>query len=1022
MAVFETIEIPLKIMGAESVAFLVTTGQEVENLTQKTNSLAASEARLRIELQQTTRDLLAARKAYILAEGGSESFRQETLANIVALEAQQVALKNQVNHLGLSGRAANQTKNFYKGANSVFLESGRIANDLAVLGYGNLTHALIGVSNNMEGLLLSTKRVIAQENGVKGAVKAMAKSFFGFGGVLFLVQAAATGLVIFGDDLAEFFNKTGFEAKKAGDAYREALEELIKFDLHVDSVTLDTVDQARAQTAHWNDELDEAEEALGRARISQDRYTGSGAFVVQFTRELVGLNAELRQSVKTARAEVGRGEAALKTYSDQVEIATEVTQRLGITTDELNEHMGDLADIDMERMFLGLERVGATPLEILGIKLGILRNEMQFLARDSEEFREMEVEENQLLLQIERERLSVARKQERLDQTASDKRQKELKRLLDSFDELESALSIESLENETDRALSSITLQWIERLDIIEEALEAELIMREDANAVALMSDQLLARERVEVLRNAAARIASEGRSIIERENELNLMRLALTTENGEAVFNMRLKHVVQERQLLDDMLIEFAQGNDELLAILRAQSAEHLEELSQDAIEIGLELDAFRQERRQDEAEAEAEHILRLAEINDRRLELMGIGEEEVLRRRLERLNEELELAETTAERRRELIEEIQETELDAAEAATSAIEATYDRRVDAVERWADRTFELLDAILDNERRYTATDIALTHLRFDERREELEARLRDGESVNLELNKLAQDRAQFEQDVERDKNQVILALSREFLSIARDLGSELLKSFVERAVREVGIHVAAETAKTTATVVGVNIRKGAKTSEIATNLVVAGSTMVETGAEASKAAAASVPFPFNLAAIAFAIAAVVGMFASMKSAFGFASGGYVGRQGASGRDSIPAMLGSGEAVLNRHQQQYVEVALASRYGFGLDELFKREGTPHYLSTPKRHTLTTPPKFASGGFATSRPDEGMLNALGGIRFDLQILDASMAKAMNRPAVLISPDRTWRDGGKAGTRYAASTNPRRRRTG
>lgn len=66
------------------------------------------------------------------------------------------------------------------------------------------------------------------------------------------------------------------------------------------------------------------------------------------------------------------------------------------------------------------------------------------------------------------------------------------------------------------------------------------------------------------------------------------------------------------------------------------------------------------------------------------------------------------------------------------------------------------------------------------------------------------------------------------------------------------------------------------------------------------------------------------------------------AGGGWIGMPGQAGRDEVPALLGAGEAVLNRHQQIPVESALRAQYGIGLDELFQRERRPHYLASGGR--------------------------------------------------------------------------------
>jgi hypothetical protein len=61
----------------------------------------------------------------------------------------------------------------------------------------------------------------------------------------------------------------------------------------------------------------------------------------------------------------------------------------------------------------------------------------------------------------------------------------------------------------------------------------------------------------------------------------------------------------------------------------------------------------------------------------------------------------------------------------------------------------------------------------------------------------------------------------------------------------------------------------------------------------------------------------------------------GKAGGGWIGSQGMRGQDTVPVMLGAGEAVLNRHQQGVVEGC--SGQGF-LDRLFSKVRTPHYMA------------------------------------------------------------------------------------
>jgi hypothetical protein len=75
------------------------------------------------------------------------------------------------------------------------------------------------------------------------------------------------------------------------------------------------------------------------------------------------------------------------------------------------------------------------------------------------------------------------------------------------------------------------------------------------------------------------------------------------------------------------------------------------------------------------------------------------------------------------------------------------------------------------------------------------------------------------------------------------------------------------------------------------------------------------------------------------------------AAGGWVGLPGQAGPDMVPAMLGEGEAVLNRHQQAIVEGLLGE--GF-LDRLFATVQRPHYLAKGGRAERQ---RFAAGGLA-----------------------------------------------------------------
>ena len=102
------------------------------------------------------------------------------------------------------------------------------------------------------------------------------------------------------------------------------------------------------------------------------------------------------------------------------------------------------------------------------------------------------------------------------------------------------------------------------------------------------------------------------------------------------------------------------------------------------------------------------------------------------------------------------------------------------------------------------------------------------------------------------------------------------------------------------------------------------------------------------------------------------SSVQGRAGGGWIGQRGQVGGDTVPAMLGVGEAVLNRHQQAVVEGLLGE--GF-LDSLFANVQRPHYLA--KGGIVPVP------GFPGEQANASVLPMIAAVskRFGLTLTDA-----------------------------------------
>lgn len=109
----------------------------------------------------------------------------------------------------------------------------------------------------------------------------------------------------------------------------------------------------------------------------------------------------------------------------------------------------------------------------------------------------------------------------------------------------------------------------------------------------------------------------------------------------------------------------------------------------------------------------------------------------------------------------------------------------------------------------------------------------------------------------------------------------------------------------------------------------------------------------------------------------------GAATGGWIGKQGARGRDAGLYALGDGEAVLNWGHQNYVEPAMHAYYGHGLDTMFKRvrgvhAGDPGVGYATGRPSIVPIPSFPGEEISSRlvRLIERLIN-----RFNVTVTDA-----------------------------------------
>lgn len=103
-----------------------------------------------------------------------------------------------------------------KQAQTFLIDLGRTVNDLQVGAFGGLQMALIGISNNFESLIVGAKSL--RTTGLQGLVAALT----GPAGIVLALQTAITVGVLFGDKIAEAFNKGAKAAEEARARMRKA--------------------------------------------------------------------------------------------------------------------------------------------------------------------------------------------------------------------------------------------------------------------------------------------------------------------------------------------------------------------------------------------------------------------------------------------------------------------------------------------------------------------------------------------------------------------------------------------------------------------------------------------------------------------------------------------------------------------------------------------------------------------------------------------------------------------------------
>lgn len=299
----------------------------------------------------------------------------------------------------------------------------------------------------------------------------------------------------------------------------------------------------------------------------------------------------------------------------------------------------------------------------------------------------------------------------------------------------------------------------------------------------------------------------------------------------------------------------------------------------------------------------------------------------EKVLRERGEREQKAREkLAEQELKREKEVIsEELKMTldaldqevdaELEAIKETEKAQEEAFERRLRLVRRFTDAFVDLAFDELTRQPDMTDAQIDIQRLQFDEEEKALTKSLRSREisqkEYDLRMRALAEERAAFEKEVERDKAGFIERTYREMGGVAIEIVKDWLKNEIALKLASLKIHEGFELKKTAATIAGVAERAAAVATEVAKDLYGAAASIVNAVANAVKWMANKFG-PLALLAIpALGAAAYVG-FQGVKKTFGFASGGGVLPRGGGYTGPGPRYQSAGVDLVEYHRGEVV--------------------------------------------------------------------------------------------------------------
>lgn len=239
-----------------------------------------------------------------------QSKTKQAIKTVASFSDAQKKLEGSTNRLnnasGKGGRSLGQVSDATRKAQFAMQNLNRVVQD-APFGF-------IAIQNNIDQALSSFGALVTSTGSARGALKALATSFTGVGGIITVVSLASSAYIAFGDDIKNAFNKGKQAAEEAKRAFSDALSEFIKVDQSFEEVSFSRSNLIKAIT--------ETERAIESLKASNDVDFRGGVGNINLGASLGGgeRSDDINKAVSANKTLLEQEETTLKLLKEQLDV------------------------------------------------------------------------------------------------------------------------------------------------------------------------------------------------------------------------------------------------------------------------------------------------------------------------------------------------------------------------------------------------------------------------------------------------------------------------------------------------------------------------------------------------------------------------------------------------------------------------------------------------------------------------------------------------------------------------------